>query len=234
MYNLIVSANADSFEGEPFALELGRSVREYTEEAITAQYGALDALAVAALLQLPTLFAYENGNNKAPRFGRLTDIVLRRAHGMVRLDYELMPVEPFLTHDQMAGLGFELDISKWELNRTHWAVKDVELPKELHRIGVRLPDWTRRRAAINVAAHAFDVGLSFPGEARSIVEAVAQHLERLLGPDSDPIAISTMKTMSPSSPAPAWICCCRTSIVIDLSSWWCSSVRHTRTRTGAG
>lgn len=138
---------------------------------------------MAALLQLPTLFAYENGNNKAPRFGRLTDIVLRRAHGMVRLNYELIPVEPFLTHDQMAGLGFELDISKWELNRTHWAVKDVELPKELHRIGVRLPDWTRRRAAINVAAHAFDVGLSFPGEARPLVEAVAQHLERLLGPD---------------------------------------------------
>ena len=71
MYNLIVSANPDSFEGEHFSLELGRSVREYTEEAITAQYGAVDAPAVAALLQLPTLFAYENGNSKAPSFGRL-------------------------------------------------------------------------------------------------------------------------------------------------------------------
>lgn len=184
MYNLVVSSNPESFRGEPFALELYRCLREYTDETITARLGEFGPDAIAELLQLPTVFAYENGNNKPPAFGRLRDIVHRKAHGQVRLDYELLPLAEFLTHEQLSGLGFELDISKWELNRTHWAVKDVDLPKELNRVGVKLPDWTRARAKrVDIASHAFDVALSFPGEERGLVEAVAQRLEHAIGPD---------------------------------------------------
>lgn len=183
MYNLVVSGSPDSFQGEIFDLEIGRCVREYTDEALSKQFGDLGTDAVAALVQLPTLFAYENGNHKPPAFGRLRDIVYRKAHGQVRLDYELLPLQPFLTHEQLTALGFELDIGKWELNRTHWAVKDVDLPKELHRVGLTLPDWTRMRRRVDITKHEFDVGLSFPGEARALVEAVAQRLEHAIGPD---------------------------------------------------
>jgi hypothetical protein len=184
MYNLVVSGSTESFDGEPFTLEVGRCVREYTDEALTARFGDLGADAVAELIQLPTVFAYENGRNKAPIFGRIRDIAHRKAHGLVRLEYDLMPLQPFLTHEQLAGLGFELDISKWELNRTHWALKDVDLPKELHGVGVTLPDWTRPRSRrVDITSHVFDVGLSFPGEARGLVEAVAQRLEHAIGPD---------------------------------------------------
>nr|WP_305068950.1 TIR domain-containing protein [Luteimonas sp. XNQY3] len=79
---------------------------------------------------------------------------------------------------------FELEIGKWELNRTHWAVKDVDLPAELNRKGIALPRWAARAGPrINLADHQFDVALSFPGEARDYVEQVAKQLERLLGPD---------------------------------------------------
>jgi hypothetical protein len=183
MYNLVVSGNPDSFQGETFDLEIGRCVREYTDEALTRQFGELGVDAVAALVQLPTLFAYENGNHKPPAFGRLRDIAYRKAHGQVRLDYEILPLQTFLTHEQLAALGFELDIGKWELNRTHWAIKDVDLPKELHRVGLTLPDWTRTRRRVDITKHDFDVGLSFPGEARALVEAVAQRLEHAIGPD---------------------------------------------------
>lgn len=81
-------------------------------------------------------------------------------------------------------MTFELEIGKWELNRTHWAVKDVDLPAELSRKGITLPRWAARAGPrVNLADHHFDVALSFPGEARAYVEQVAQHLERLLGPD---------------------------------------------------
>lgn len=183
MYNLVVSGNTELLEGEPFTLEIGRCVREYTADAITAKLGELTAEAVAELVQFPTIFAYENGGNKPPKFGRLLDIAYRRTHGAVRLEYEIIPLDPFLTHDQLAEHGFELDITKWELNRTHWAVKDVDLPKELNRIGVRLPDWTRGNRAVDISNHHFDVGLSFPGEARGLVEQIVQNLERQLGPD---------------------------------------------------
>src|SRR5208283_1932728 len=61
-----------------------------------------------------------------------------------------------------------LDIGKWEMNRTHWAVKDVNLAKELKACGVFLPAWARDLSkAVDITTHNFDVALSFPGEVRS-------------------------------------------------------------------
>lgn len=49
MYNLFVSAGADAWTGEPWTIEEGRCVREYTDADTTARYGELDAAAVAEL-----------------------------------------------------------------------------------------------------------------------------------------------------------------------------------------
>nr|CAD31549.1 HYPOTHETICAL PROTEIN [Mesorhizobium japonicum R7A] len=72
------------------------------------------------------------------------------------------------------------------MNRTHWAIKDVNLPKELHAArGIALPSWTRQASrAVDITQHHFDVGLSFPGEARGLVEQVARELEASLGPNA--------------------------------------------------
>ena len=72
----------------------------------------------------------------------------------------------------------------WELRRTHWALKDVDLAKELAAKGIKLPSWARKGTPIiNVSDHVFDVALSFPGEIREFVQNVASELEGLLGPD---------------------------------------------------
>jgi hypothetical protein len=77
------------------------------------------------------------------------------------------------------------NIGKFELYRTHWAVKEVNLPKELHAKGITLPASVRDVAnAVDISRHVFDVALSFPGEARPLVEKIAQELERRLGPNS--------------------------------------------------
>jgi hypothetical protein len=94
-------------------------------------------------------------------------------------------VEPFLTADDLECMTFELDIGKLELYRTHWAVKEVNLPKELHAKGITLPGSMRDVTnAVDISKHVFDVALSFPGEARPLVERISQELERRLGPNT--------------------------------------------------
>lgn len=183
MYNLFVSAGADAWNGAPWTIEEGRCVREYTDKDITARFGDLDAAAVAELKLFPSIFAYESSNQRDPHFGIIRDVIRRQ--GQVRVEYELTPVTPFLSWQDLDTLKFELDISGWEMNRTHWAVKDVNLPQEVQRArGIALPDWVvGARKGVNLADHIFDVALSFPGEARGYVEQVAAQLEHLIGPD---------------------------------------------------
>ena len=71
------------------------------------------------------------------------------------------------------------------MNRTHWAVKDVDLARELHGHGVTLPHWARTtRTTVDVTVHQFDVALSFPGQIRDYIRPIVTELERTLGPNT--------------------------------------------------
>lgn len=184
MYNLFVSGNSEAWQGDPWQIELSRCVREYTDNAITERFGALDAAAVAELRRLPSIFAYEAVHEQEPKFGMIRDVARRQ--GQVRIEYEIIPLDRFITAADLGQLTFELDIGDWEMNRTHWAVKDVNLPKELHAArGLVLPPWTRQATkTVDITKHAFDVALSFPGEVRGLVDQVAQELDGRIGPNS--------------------------------------------------
>lgn len=183
MYNLFVSGHDKDWNGEPWVIDLSRCVREYTNNALSERFGTLDEAATFELKQLPTVFAYEAFCGLAPKFGRIRDVTKRQ--GQVRIEYEIQTIEPFLSASDLERLTFELDISKWEMNRTHWAVKDIDLPKELDARGIRLPSWTRQATkTVDITKHSFDVALSFPGEVRTIVEQVTQELEARIGPNS--------------------------------------------------
>ena len=183
MYNLLVSASDEAWRGEPWQVEASRCVREYTDEPLVKAYGELDKAAIDALKKLPCIFAYEAFNKIDPKFGVIREVTKRQE--LVRIEYEIVPINPFLTAEMLGNLMFELDIGKWELNRTHLAVKDVSLPKELNGRGIRLPSWVQSVAkAVDISTHSFEVGLSFPGEVRPLVEEVAGHLERLMGPNA--------------------------------------------------
>jgi hypothetical protein len=184
MYNLLVSGNDEAWRGDHWQIDLSRCLREYTDNSISERLGILDDAAIAELKQLPCLFAYEACYALAPKFGILRDITERQ--GQVRIEYEIQPVEPFLFAEDFEKLTFELDIAKWEMNRTHWAVKKVNLPKELHTAkGIILPSWVQDTTkAVDISIHTFDVALSFPGEVRATVEQVAKELESRVGPNS--------------------------------------------------
>lgn len=184
MYNLFVSAHDKAWEGEPCLIELDRCVREYTDTELTARYGDLTAANMNELRRFPCIFAYETGCEKDPKFGVIRDVIKR--HGKARIEYEIKELDNFLTVADLAeNLAFELDISKWEMNRTHWAIKDIDLARELRPKGIILPHWARTATkAVDITTHKFDVALSFPGEIRDYIEPVVAELERNIGPNS--------------------------------------------------
>ncbi len=183
MYNLLVSADENAWEGEPIVFEERRCIYEYTDNALFKKYHSFSGESIEALTKFPCVFAYEAFNKKDPKFGLITEI--KKRQGEIKIHYEIVHLNRFMTHEQFKLLEFELDILEWEMNRTHWALKNVNLPKELAAVGIYLPRWSRNKDnIIDITKHIFDVALSFPGEIRSIVEPIVAELESKLGPNS--------------------------------------------------
>jgi hypothetical protein len=182
IYNLLVAGSEDSWDGDPFQIDISRCVREYTLPEITKRYGNFDPASISELKRAPCLFAYESGCRISPRFGYITEIVSRQ--GQVRIEYNIQKKEDFLTLDQFSSMSFELDIAKYEMHRTHWAVKLVNLPKELHAKGIAIPSSLQEVSnAVDISNHEFEVALSFPGEVRPLIEGIVKELERRIGPN---------------------------------------------------
>ena len=130
------------------------------------------------------MFAYEAQCAKDPKFGLLRSVE-RRGRRDVRIEYAILPCEPFATAEDLESMGRLLDIRGFELNRTHWAVKDVDLARELARKGIALPGWASgSRRSVDIEHHRFEVALSFPGEQRDYVDRVAEELDHVLGADA--------------------------------------------------
>ncbi|MYF27310.1 MAG: TIR domain-containing protein [Gammaproteobacteria bacterium] len=184
MFNLLVSSNENDWNGEPFVLERSRCVSEYTDPEIAARFGELNAEQVRELCSLPCVFAYENQCAKDPKFGVLRSVKARAARD-VRIEYSIMPCEQFATAPDLESMGRLLDIHGFEMNRAHWAVKDVDLARELALKGMTLPGWASApRRSVDIERHTFDVALSFPGEHRSYVDRVAEELDYVLGAEA--------------------------------------------------
>ena len=178
MYNLFVVSDTTAWDGDPHKISADRCLRsgEYTDSDSADRYVSLSRDDVAELRRFPCVFAYENSRRKNPLFGFLTDVCVLQ--GEVRIEYELIPIEGFLTFSQLEEIHDRLDIKNFELNRTHWAVKKVDLYRKLRSIGIPLP-----RRPIDIDTHQFDVALSFPGSFREYVTTIADHLRATLGPD---------------------------------------------------
>jgi hypothetical protein len=110
MYNFLVSADTNAWNGSNWQIETSRCVREYTEDGITGRFGQWDVAAIAELKRLPCIFAYEAFNDKPPKFGKLRDIVKRQ--GDVRIEYETEAVDPFLSAQDLEEMSFDLDIGR--------------------------------------------------------------------------------------------------------------------------
>lgn len=124
MFNFLVSGNGDAWNGEPYAYERSR-VFEYTEDAIVSRFNELRADQLERLCTLPSVFAYESGRERDARVGQITSIRVRNREVLIeyRFDENIAPIP----HQMLLDRKRVLDIGDWELNRTHWAVKDVDV-----------------------------------------------------------------------------------------------------------
>ena len=125
MYNLLVTADDTAWKSDRDSISMIR-FGEYTAESIRARYRPLDETAISDLTSFPTLFAYEQQCELPARVGKVTRIV-RPSAGEVRFEYKLLDQVRPIPVDQLLHLAWDLDINNWEMNRTHWAIKDVDL-----------------------------------------------------------------------------------------------------------
>jgi hypothetical protein len=120
MYNLIVTAANGAWDKANYILEASRYL-EHTDDDLRTRLEALDAETIEQLKNLPTLFAYESQVDAPARVGWLADIQQRQNEIRItpRFDAAVAPIAP----EVLEARKWELQISDWEMSRTHWAVK---------------------------------------------------------------------------------------------------------------
>ena len=125
MYHLIVVSDPGAYDGDPFTLERRRVLGEYTSAALSDRYSQLTDVLIADLKRFPALFACEHGNKKDAHLGWIMKIQVRP--DAARFSYVFDDSLPPISWEQVKALEWDLDIDNYELNRTHWALKDVDL-----------------------------------------------------------------------------------------------------------
>ena len=128
MFNLIMNGIEGYWDQSPAILSRDR-IFEHTSKSLVDRFGGLDGRELDQMLNLPSMFAYECAVNSDAHIGRI--IRLRKREREVRIDFEFDPALPPLPAEDVKRLEWQLDIGDWEFNRTHWAIKDVDLFEEL-------------------------------------------------------------------------------------------------------
>lgn len=122
MYNLFVIATSGYWEqNRRYELRQRSRAFEHLDDGIAAEYREN----LSKRKDLPCLFSYE-GFEGYGRVGKLQSV--RESAGVVIVEYQLddaFPPIPILSEDTYSRFG----CSGWECNRTHWAVKNIDLYK---------------------------------------------------------------------------------------------------------
>ena len=137
MYNLFVSGDGDQWKRNVCEYSFDRVIdeNEYTIKTIANKYGKLDDNVINEIKRFPCLFIYEGALNKDAKVGQLHKIT--RDKGIIRVEYEFFDVSQRISAAKIEKLMLELNIkSKFELNRHHWAIKDVDLLLELKNVEI--------------------------------------------------------------------------------------------------
>lgn len=135
LYNLFVSGQEGSWDGATYNFDRSRFL-EYTDDEISSRFETLNSSQIAALKALPCLFVYE-GLLSAARVGWLSDIKVERRNIEISfaLDTRFAPIQLLDVGDIENRLG----LKRWERNRTHWAVKQVDLFRLLREVNPQTP-----------------------------------------------------------------------------------------------
>lgn len=132
MFNLLISYGEDSWAESPVGFDKSRVAVEYTTDEISERYKSLDETAIEELKGFPSLFVTEQEATES-RIGRITEILVRSS--AIQIGFELDPIFPPLPKGAIESIRTEIDLGKFELYRTHWAIKDEPIFEILLRKG---------------------------------------------------------------------------------------------------
>ncbi len=156
MYNFLVTSQDGAWDSRFYEYPRDRVCTEYTTEPIKARFSELTPAAIEELRTFPTLFAYE-GNTKDVRVGYIVRIADRGNTVYIEFDYlEGIPPIPF---SKLDALRVKLDIKdRFELSRTHWAVKGEDLLRVLTTAGLLQGDPSGGSGSASTARDALNLG----------------------------------------------------------------------------
>lgn len=132
MFNLLISYSEDSWTSSPIEFDKSRVAVEYTADEISERYKHLNQETIEELKGFPSLFVTENESTES-RIGRITDIRLRSTAVVIHFEFD--PTFPPLPIGAIESIRTEIDLGRWELSRTHWAIKDEPIFEILLRRG---------------------------------------------------------------------------------------------------
>lgn len=141
MFNLLVTSGI-GWSSSRGTMSSNRTL-EFTEEYLQTHFAPNGVLDLRAVMELPTVFAWENswdGNQPSARVGTLIRIQLIGYE--YQLEYMFDPDIPLIPNSVLfstAANDLHIDTKAHfpESSRNHWSIKDVDLFKILlkHRIG---------------------------------------------------------------------------------------------------
>jgi hypothetical protein len=132
MYHLLVTARDGAWDEAFYEYDRSRFL-EYTNDEIAKRFQKLTEKHIATLKSWPCLFAYE-GNSGNVRVGRLKEIKERGRS--ILIEFSFSPSIPPISFSAIKPIAALLDIRDWEMNRTHWAIKDEDLIQRLRAAGL--------------------------------------------------------------------------------------------------
>jgi predicted nucleotide-binding protein len=121
MFNLLIHSNPAAWSESLVEFGRDRVAVEYTVNEISERYKALDLSAIEELKSFPALFVTENEAVES-RIGRITSIKIRSSTVVVGFEFD--PFFQPLPKGAIENLRRDIDLGRWELSRTHWAIKD--------------------------------------------------------------------------------------------------------------
>jgi predicted nucleotide-binding protein len=130
MFNLLISSDPESWDTGSYTYDKSRVAIEYTANEISERYKFFTKEAIEELKSFPTLFVIEN-EPKPSKIGYITDISIRTTE--IRIHFAIDNAFPELATGTIDALGMEIDLGRWELSRTHWAIKDENVFEILTR-----------------------------------------------------------------------------------------------------
>jgi len=132
MYHFFVTGQTNGWDLGFYLYDRSRFL-EYTNDKIAKVFEVLTDTHIKTLLSWPCLFAYEGGAHDV-RVGTLRSI--KEQGRSIRIEFDFnADIQP-IPYEAIKPIAPLLDIRNWEMNRTHWAIKEEDLFQRLRDRGL--------------------------------------------------------------------------------------------------